>query len=354
MDKLNQFRNELDIFGLDCSVIYDELNIHYLSDFAFSDGLLVITKTDAYLLTDFRYFEMAVNNANKEFKVLTPENIFDETVNLITSHSCKTVGIEGNFVSKNEYDKLQKALQGIVVSDLGNIIEKMREIKSDEELTFISQAQEITDKAFSHVLSIMNTSMTENDVACEIEYALKKNGADAFAFDTIAVSGKSSALPHGTPKNIKLQKGFLTMDFGAKFKGYCADMTRTVVIGKADTEMKKLYDTVLKAQASALEYIRYGADCGIADKIARDIIDESYKGAFGHSLGHSVGLYIHESPRLSKRNFGTQMQVNNIFTVEPGIYLYGKYGCRIEDLVCVKQDGSVNFTHSTKEIIEIY
>jgi Xaa-Pro aminopeptidase len=197
--------------------------------------------------------------------------------------------------------------------------------------------------------------MTELDVAVELEYAMRKGGADSFAFETIAVSGDASALPHGTPRNLKLRRGFLTMDFGAKFDGYCSDMTRTIVIGKADDDIKKLYNTVLRAQTEALNYLREGADCGEADKIARDIIDAvpEYKGAFGHSLGHSVGLFIHESPRLYSRGFGRKLNAGEILTVEPGIYLFGKYGCRIEDMVAVTKDGIHNFTHSPKDLIEI-
>ena len=148
----------------------------------------------------------------------------------------------------------------------------------------------------------------------------------------------------------------LTMDFGAKLGGYCSDMTRTLVIGKADAEMKKLYDTVLLAQKSALEYLKAGADAGEADKIARDIIDsvEEYKDSFGHSLGHSIGLFVHEFPSLSKRSFGTKLKAGQVTSVEPGIYLFGKYGCRIEDMVAIEENGVRNFTKSTKELIEIY
>ena len=184
---------------------------------------------------------------------------------------------------------------------------------------------------------------------------MRKNGASALAFETIAVSGDASALPHGTPRNVKLKPGFLTMDYGAKFDGYCSDMTRTVVIGKADAEIKKLYNTVLKAQLSAIDYLRAGCDAGEADKIARDIIDAvpEYKGAFGHSLGHSVGLFIHEAPRVSFKSFGDKLKTGNVVTVEPGIYLFGKYGCRIEDMVAIEENGVRNFTHSPKELIEI-
>ena len=190
----------------------------------------------------------------------------------------------------------------------------------------MQKAQDITDLAFNHIISILNPNMTEIEVAAELEYFMRKNGANALAFETIAVSSDASALPHGTPRNIKLNRGFLTMDYGAKFDGYCSDMTRTVVIGKADAEIKKLYSTVLKAQQDAIDYLREGCDAGEADKIARDIIDSvpEYKGAFGHSLGHSVGLFIHESPRVSFKSFGEKLKKGNVVTVEPGIYLFVK------------------------------
>jgi len=205
-------------------------------------------------------------------------------------------------------------------------------------------------------LKNITLNMTEQDVAVELEYAMRKNGAEGFAFETIAVSGDASALPHGTPRNVKLKAGFLTMDFGAKFEGYCSDMTRTVVIGKADAEMKKLYNTVLEAQLKALDFLREGVDCGEADKVARDVIEShpEYSEAFGHSLGHSIGLFVHETPGLSKRGFGTKLMAGQVTSVEPGIYLFGKYGCRIEDMVAIEENGIHNFTKSPKELIEIY
>jgi len=237
--------------------------------------------------------------------------------------------------------------------NIGDLIESLREIKTLEEMKNIQAAQNITDLAFSHLLKMLTPNMTEIEVAVELEYAMRRLGADGFAFDTIAVSGDASALPHGKPRSEKLRTGFLTMDFGAKLNGYCSDMTRTIVIGRADSEMKKIYNTVLSAQTEAIKYLREGADAGEADKVARDIIDRDYKGAFGHALGHSVGLYIHEEPRLSKRCLGRKLRAGEIVTVEPGIYIYGKYGCRIEDMVSIKSDGVHNFTSSSKELIEI-
>ena len=341
--------------GLDAVLVLDELNQHYLSEFAFTDGLLFITHKRALLVTDFRYYEMALNKANKGFEVLTPDNRKELISSVIAEEGIKTVGFEGGTLSYESYRRYCDDFPSCELVNIGDAIEVIRQIKSKDEIEKMQRAQDITDNALSHLLKIVTPNMTELDVAVELEYAMRKGGADSFAFETIAVSGDASALPHGTPRNVKLRPGFLTMDFGAKFEGYCSDMTRTVVVGKADEEIKKLYNTVLRAQTEALNYLREGADCGEADKIARDIIDSipEYKGAFGHSLGHSVGLFIHESPRLYSRGFGRKLRVGEILTVEPGIYLFGKYGCRIEDMVAITEDGIHNFTHSTKELIEI-
>ena len=353
MSKLIKLRTKMKEIGVDAVLVLDELNQHYLSGFAFTDGFLLITHNKAYLVTDFRYYEMALNAADKQFEVLTPDNRGEFIDKALDDERCKIIGFEGGSVSYDVYHSYCEKHPHLKFENIGDAIEIIRQIKDADEIAKMQKAQDITDKAFSHILSVINRDMTELDVAVELEYAMRKNGASAFAFDTISVSGDASALPHGTPRNVKLRDGFLTMDFGAKFDGYCSDMTRTIVIGKADTEIKKVYNTVLSAQLAALDYLKEGADCGEADKIARDIIDAEYKGTFGHSLGHSVGLFIHESPRLYSRGFGRKLKVGEILTVEPGIYLFGKYGCRIEDMVAITEKGIHNFTHSTKELIEI-
>ncbi len=355
MTKLDKLRNEMKSKGIEAVVIFDELNQKYLSDFAFTDGLLVISQQRAALITDFRYFEMAEKSASKEFEITMTENRKEFITAFFKDCGIKTVGFEGSYVPYSVYLNYKTSYPFLEFVDIGDMIEIIRQVKTEEEIEKMQKAQNITDKAFSHLLKVIIPDMTEQEVAAELEYAMRKEGATAFAFETIAVSGESSALPHGTPKGIKLRPGFLTMDFGAKFDGYCSDMTRTIVIGKADAEIKRLYNTVLRAQTEALNYLKEGVDCFEADKVARDIIDSipEYKGSFGHSLGHSVGLFIHEKPGLSKRGAGRKLRVNEILTVEPGIYLYGKYGCRIEDMVAVKENGIYNFTHSTKELIEI-
>ncbi len=340
--------------GFDAVIVFNELNQRYLSGFAFTDGFLLITADNAYLVTDFRYFEMAGKAADGAFEVIMPEDRNEFLRGAVRKDACKVIGFEGNYLAFSVYTKLKDLFRGLEIKTIGDMIEEMRQLKSPEEIEKMQRAQDITDKAFSHVLTMIHPeNMTELDVAAELEYAMKKNGAEGFAFDTVAVSGDASSLPHGTPRNMKLKKGFLTMDFGARLDGYCSDMTRTVVIGRANEDIKKVYNTVLSAQKTALDFLRAGVDAGEADKVARDIIDRDYAGAFGHSLGHSVGLFIHERPSLSKKSFGYKLRAGEILTVEPGIYLFGKYGCRIEDMVKIEDGGVYNFTHSPKELIEI-
>ena len=355
MNKIEKLRSALSERGVDALIVLDELNQHYLSGFAFTDGLLLITQKRAFLITDFRYYEMAKNSAYSEYEVIIPENRKEKITEILRDEDCKTVGFEGGSVSFTTYNKYKEMYPFCEFINIGTMIEEQREIKTPDEIAKMQKAQDITDAAFAHVVKNLRRDMTEIDVASELEYFMRRAGASGFAFDTIAVSGDASALPHGTPRNVQLREGFLTMDFGAKFDGYCSDMTRTVVIGHATPEIKKLYNTVLAAQLAGLAAIKPGADCKACDKAARDVIDavEEYRGSFGHSLGHGVGLYVHEAPRLSKAAEGRALRVGEIVTCEPGIYLFGKYGCRIEDMVAVSENGIYNFTHSTKDLIEI-
>lgn len=355
MTRIEKVRKVLNEKGLDALVVLDELNQQYLSGFAFTDGLLLITMKRALLITDFRYYEMAEKEAYSDFEVVMPENRKNMITEALADESCKRIGFEGESVSFATYNKYCENYPDCEFISIGNAIEELREVKDESEIALMQKAQDITDFAFSEMVKHIRRDMTEIDVAAELEYFMRKSGASGFAFDTIAVSADASALPHGTPRNVKLREGFLTMDFGAKYNGYCSDMTRTIVIGKADDEIKKLYNTVLEAQRRGLAAVKAGAECRACDLAAREYIDsfKEYNGAFGHSLGHGVGLFIHESPRLSKLANGRKLRVGEIVTVEPGIYLYGKYGCRIEDMVAVTENGIYNFTHSPKELIEI-
>ncbi len=355
MTRLEKLRFAMAEKNLDAVLVLNQLNQHYISEFDFTDGFLLITRKNAHLVTDFRYYEMATKVVSSDFNIITPKGRDDFLSGVFNDEGIKTVGFEGGFVSYESYRHYKDTHKAQEFINIGNMIELIRQIKSDDEIALMQKAQDIADKAFSHILKILSPDMTELDVAVELEYAMRKEGAESFSFETIAVSGDASSLPHGTPRDVKLKRGFLTMDFGAKYKGYCSDMTRTVVIGKADSDMKKLYNTVLSAQTAALEFLKAGVDAAEADKVARDIIDSNleYKGAFGHSLGHSVGLFVHETPVLSPKAAGRAVRTGEILTVEPGIYLFGRYGCRIEDMVKIEDNGIYNFTHSTKELIEI-
>jgi len=341
---------------IDAILINDEVNSRYLSGFLYHDGAFLLTQSEAHILTDFRYYEAAKNQTDGRITVTQTKERKKYILEVLSSCSARRIGFLGASVSFKDYKQLALDFSDFELIDIGNIIDEIRAIKSDYEIECISKAQQIADKAFEVLLGRISLNMTEIEVAAEIDYLIRRGGAEGSAFDTIAVSGDASSVPHGVPRNVKLNRGFLTMDFGAKVNGYCSDMTRTVVIGKADADMKHLYSTVLEAQRAALDFIKAGIIASEADSVARKIIEshQKYKNAFGHSLGHSLGLNVHESPSLSPKNSKTILRAGNIVTVEPGIYLEGKYGCRIEDLVLVLDNGIRNFTKSTKDLIEIY
>ncbi|MBP5210089.1 MAG: aminopeptidase P family protein [Clostridia bacterium] len=353
---LQKVRDAMQASGLDALFVTDELNQRYLTGYPFTDGMLLILPQTAYMVTDFRYFEEAQKNADPAFEIVMPSPRAAFVTEKLKDAAARTVGFESAQVSYDEYKRLCERYPDFSFAPVGDMLSVIRRVKSEEELSLMAQAQSITDQAFSHILEVMTPAMTEIEVALELEFFMRRRGASGLAFETIAVSGDASALPHGKPRAEKLHPGFLTMDFGAAYRGYCSDMTRTVVVGRADAEMKHLYSTVLAAQQAGIEAVRAGAECAAVDRVAREIIDrhERYRGAFGHSLGHAVGLFIHESPRLASTAKGQYLETGNVVTVEPGIYLAGRYGCRIEDMVAVTDTGCRDFTASPKELIELF
>lgn len=358
MSHLSVFCQALSNAGFHAAIVSNPLNQRYLSGFAFEDGLVLVTLEKSYLLTDFRYAEAAKAQCSAELTVLVPKHGLLPCIHeILKADGINRVAIEEAHLTYDKFCRYGELLPGIApVAGASRLLARQRQFKTDSELACIARAQAITDAAFTHILNFIHPGMTEAEVALELEFFMRKNGADGLAFDTIAVSGSASSRPHGVPRHCKLEQGFLTMDFGARIDGYCSDMTRTVVIGKADSAMKKLYQTVLRAQLAALEQAKLGASCSGLDRIARDIIDGAgYTGAFGHSLGHGVGLYIHENPRLCASASPSEvLSCGNVVTVEPGIYLEGIYGCRIEDMIAIRPDGTVlNFTKSPKELIEL-
>ena len=360
MSHLSKFRASLADAGFDAAIISNKINQRYLSGFDFDDGYVLVTQRESYLITDFRYIEAAKLQADPDMQVIlfARGGAMLTISGLLADNGCHRVAIEEEALSYADFlDFTKKLMDFKVEAGASPILNELRIYKDALELETIARAQQITDAAFAHIVKQITPDMTEIEVAMELEYFMRRNGADAIAFDTVAVSGASSSRPHGVPCRRKLEKGFLTMDFGASVNGYCADMTRTVVIGKADAEMKRLYDTVLIAQKAALDAAAEGVGCFALDKIARDIINGAgYEGCFGHSLGHGVGLLVHEKPNLSPRSpEGAVLQRGHVVTFEPGIYIEGKYGCRIEDLACIRPDGSFyDFTRSPKEMIELF
>ena len=361
MSRLERFKKKMAEQGFDAAILSSIVSIRYITGFEFHDGYVLVTKGKSYLLTDFRYIEAARAAVNQEeFELVMPENSMGISMcGFLEENGCKTVAFEDATMAYSAVERFKKALVGMeLVPGASAIADGLRLYKDLDEIETMKKAQAITDAAFAHILKFMTPNMTEIEVALELEFFMRKMGSEGVAFDTIAVSGSASSLPHGVPRNVKLEKGFFTMDYGAKVDGYCSDMTRTVVLGKADADMKKLYNTVLTAQKAALEHIKEGNLCRDCDKIARDIIDNAgYKGRFGHSLGHGVGMYIHEAPGLSFRAAeDLRLERGHVVTDEPGIYIEGLYGCRIEDMIAIMpDDGSTfDFTQSPKELIELF
>lgn len=346
--------------GYDAALFFDEISQRYLTGFYTTDGIVLVSAQETTLITDSRYFEAAtIAKANGIlYEDVTPylftNRAFDVLAEHITKQNITSLVFDKTLLTVAQADRLVEAFPKLKIDGISGICVEARKTKSKKEIENIKAAQQITDSAFNHILSFIKEGMTEVEVAAELEYFARKSGADGMAFETIAVSGAKSSLPHGVPSAVVLTKNsFFTMDFGAKFSGYCSDMTRTIVLGKADFEMKQVYETVLEAQKRAINSIKSGVSGITVDAAAREhIYSEGYEGCFGHSTGHSLGLEIHESPRFSTA-FGEQITTGTIMTVEPGIYIPGKYGVRIEDMVLVTEDGCENLTHSPKQLIEL-
>ncbi len=339
--------------GMDAILLTSAVNTYYATGFEYDDGYAIVTRDGAYLLCDFRYIE-AAQSSEGTVKIELGRGVLSETVEKL---NIKVLGYEDEELTVSALEGLKATMPKVEFVPTGSLLSELRAVKDADELAFIEQAQQITDAGFAHIVRYIadnKCNLTETQTALELEFFMRKQGSQGVAFQTICVSGPSSSMPHGVPSDVILRKGFLTMDFGARINGYCSDMTRTVVIGKADEETKKLYNTVLKAQLSALDFLKAGVTGADADKIARDIIDADHPGTFGHSLGHGVGLYIHESPNLSFRATEKKLVPGNVVTIEPGIYISGMHGCRIEDMAVITETGIKNFTKSTKELIEIY
>lgn len=326
-------------------------NIFYYSGFTSEDAYLLISHDTRIIVTDSRYTIQAKEQA-KGFEVMDIKNGFHK---VFAKTQAKYIGFEESVMSVREYKRLRSKLRsGQDLVEMQSLMNEQRKIKDNEELRKISEAEKIGDLAFEYVLKRIKTGMTEREIALLIEFFMKEQGASALSFDTIVASGKRSAMPHGVATDKVIESGdFVTLDFGCVVEGYCSDMTRTVVVGKADEKQKEIYNTVLDAQTAAINKIAEGVICSEVDAAARDIIkDAGYGDNFGHGLGHSVGIEIHEAPSFAPK-CSEPLKNGNVITVEPGIYIDGFGGVRIEDLIAVQNGKAVNLTRSPKELIEL-
>ena len=328
---------------------------HYGAEFDIAEGVAIVTKAGCRYFTDSRYIESAQNGI-KGFEVLEMKrgyNYIQHLNDAIADFGVTKLGFEETYLTVAEYTYYKDNLNAELVP-YNKKINGFRGVKEEWELELMRKAQKITDKAFSEVITRIKAGMTELELQAELIYCLYKNGATGLAFDPIVVSGPNTSLPHGVAGERVIREGdFITMDFGAQYMGYCSDMTRTVALGFATEEMEKVYNTVLEAQKAGLAVTRAGVPGKEVDAAARKVItDAGYGAYFGHGYGHSLGLEIHESPSPNGAN-AEPMPENAVASAEPGIYLPGKFGVRIEDVTVFKGDGHENITASPKNLIII-
>lgn len=337
------------------ALVMSEENICYFTSFHSSNGYLLVTGEKAVFLTDSRYIEAAQNKITSCDEILQIKSMEADLMPLIESLEIKKLELESERITVSRYQKIRELVPDVNVTCDGSLdgaIDDIRIKKNETEVAKIVKAQRIAEKAFDYILGFISTDKTEKEIALELEYFMLRNGADALSFETICVSGKNSSLPHGVPTDKKIGNGdFITMDYGAVTDFYHSDMTRTVAVGEVSSKQIEVYETVLKAQMAGVDAVKAGTDCKAVDAVSRKIIsDAGYGEYFGHGLGHGVGVEIHELPTLNPSSKHI-LEEGHIVTVEPGIYLPGQFGVRIEDMALVTADGCVNLTQCEKKLI---
>jgi len=348
--KIKWLRDKISLQNMQGIIISNPMNIKYLTGIE-AEGVLLITRKENFFLTDARYLEHARS-------VLTiNDGIIVNDINTISKDDyenfflfCENVGFEENYITYATYKKYLERYKIHNFEETEYIIEKQRMIKDEEEINYIEAACQLTDKCFKHICEYIKVGKTEKEVAFEIERYFKENGADGLAFDTIVASGKNSSKPHAIPTDKKIESGDpIMIDFGCKYKGYCSDMTRTIFAGYMPVQIQKVYDLVLKNQLQTLDELKDGANIRTFTKmVENDFKINGYD--LVHSLGHGLGLEIHEMPYLSSKN-DTNLKTNMVVTNEPGIYIPGYFGVRIEDTVLITKSGCINLTKSDKNYI---
>ncbi len=348
-------KKKMSELNLDSVIISKQSNLRYITGFTGNYGYASIGTTETSFFTSLLYEEQAKSTVKEPFKVIAvKDNIFESFSKYGASFWGKKVGYESDVLTCSDFSKLKEKLNFVELVPTTGIIEEIREVKDSFEIQSITHAQQITEKVFYTILELVCEGVKEIDLAYEIDYQFRKKGGERSAFDTIVAFGQNSSIPHAIPSKRKLKAGDLVLfDMGAVIDGYASDMTRTVVFGEADSEQKKIHDLVLEAQIVALDCISSGMRCSEVYNRSLDVFEKNgYGEKFIHSLGHGVGLEVHESPRISY-NTHTKLKKNFVITVEPGIYIPGWGGIRIEDMVIVTDNGCLNLTKSPKTLLEL-
>ena len=351
MTRIEKIQSKLIEKDLDAILLSSESNVRYAGQFAFTDGAVVVTREKAYLMTDSRYIEAARAEA-KDVEVLLfdAENRLRDRVKEAL-RGCKTVGAEEQRMPWAEWKDWERLLETELHS-AEEIMADLRAVKDQSEIDSLVKAQRIAEQALEEILKYIRPGVKERDIAAELTYRMMLLGGEGNSFDPITITGSNTSKPHGVPGDAVVQAGdFVTMDFGTLWNGYHSDMTRTVAVGYATEEMKKVYNTVLEAQLAGIARMQAGTTgAQVHSAAAKVIADAGYGEYFGHGFGHSVGLEIHENPGASMRN-DKPLPTGAVVTAEPGIYLPGKFGVRIEDMILIGEDGPVDLTAAPKELI---
>ncbi|WP_275425612.1 M24 family metallopeptidase [Planococcus versutus] len=348
--KLQKLRAEMEKRNVGAVLVTSPYNLRYITEFTGTAGLALVTKKEAVFITDFRYTEQA-NEQVKEFKVVqAKKNLMDEVIKTVQSRGIETLAFEQDYMTYSTVMSYKEKVD-VKFEPISDLIEKLRMVKTPEEVSVLKAAAKIADDAFEHICGFIRAGVTELEVSNELEFFMRQQGATSSSFDIIVASGLRSAFPHGVASDKVIEQGdMITLDFGALYNGYISDITRTVAVGEPSEKMKEIYNVVLKAQELGVEKIGPGMSGIEADAIARDYIkSKGYGDAFGHSTGHGIGLEVHESPGLSFKS-ETILEQGMAVTVEPGIYLPGIGGVRIEDDILITESGNERLTNSTKEL----
>lgn len=351
MERLQNLRAQFEKHGIDGLLVTSDYNRRYLSNFTGTSGAVLISLEKACFITDFRYVEQATKQCEGFEIIKQTGTLLEEVAAQVKQLGIKKLGFEQDYVTYANFKVYEEMLEAQLVP-ISGMIEKLRLIKTDEEIKIIKAAANIADAAFKHILTFIRPGITELAVSNELERVMREAGATSSSFDTIVASGTRSALPHGVATDKVIEKGdFVTLDFGAYYNGYVSDITRTVAVGEPNEKLKEIYEIVLEAQLRGMAGIKPGITGKEADALTRDYISErGYGEYFGHSTGHGIGLEVHEGPALSVKS-DIVLKPGMIVTCEPGIYIPGLGGVRIEDDAMLTADHNESLTHSPKELI---